>query len=91
MSAHTVWASFHCCGETSWISSSLTPRRSIFETPMPFFWSSALMVSPVRGDLRPDGLVHVHAEHEVEAALEVETEIDGLLRRVEQPRADGDD
>ena len=36
-------------------------------------------------------MVDVDAEHEVEAALEIEAEIDGLLGWVEQPRADGDD
>src|SRR6266542_708731 len=36
-------------------------------------------------------LVHVHAEHEVDAALQVQPEVDRLLRRIEAPGGDGED
>ena len=56
------------------------PRRSIRVTPMPRFSSSAFAVSPARSTCASSGLVEVDAEHEVDAPLEVEPEIDGPLR-----------
>src|SRR5262249_19586632 len=42
-------------------------------------------------DLGGQRLVHLDAQHEVDAALEIEAEVDGPLRRVEEPRRQGDD